>query len=766
MSSSERQELQSAFWKPKPVSHRQILLPSVPNHGKEGSFASEQQQQQQHSSSSYGSRISMAQHQQRLLLPIYKHKKQILYALETNQVLVLVGETGSGKSTQLPQYMMEGGWADRGFQIVCTQPRRLAAQTLAQRVLQEVAGGGGQRSSTQKEVPPVVGYTVRFDDTTSRTMTRIKFVTDGMLLREATMQDPLLSSYSVIMIDEAHERTTNSDALLGILKKILRKRTNLRIVICSATIDAEAFLNFFIPQQSTMINMDEEQNQQQQQQPPPLKKGRWGPRIGEGEHTIIDINGPNDVVRGTIISVDGRQHPVDMLYLSEPVADYLRCTVETAIAIHTKEGGEDILAFLPSAEDIDIAIQMTDNLLTETKARNKSQKKQAILLPLHGTLPYQMQARVFSPKSDQTTRRIIFATNIAETSVTVPDITHVIDCGYAKTPYFDPKTGFDRLIVAPISQASARQRAGRAGRVQSGKCYRLYTEKYFMKAMDSSTPPEVLRSNLTGFILTLKALGVDNILSFHLLDLPSIDSLSHGLESLYALGALDDQTNLTTLGMSMSAFPTEPRVSKMLLTSLDLGCAWEVLAVAAVMQVRVLFHQPRTQRQQLDYDAAMMSDLVDPSGDHVTYANIMADVDDRGLDADECKEKFISFVALKRAMEVRDQLSRFLRRYGRVHGMNVTGDDQGERSKAIRRCVTAGFFFYVAKLANDGRYYTVRGKHMVTPANLSVLHSHGNASEYIVFGETHDGSRGGIEIRSCSTIEARWLRELAPHYWE
>jgi HrpA-like RNA helicase len=403
---------------------------------------------------------------------------------------------------------------------------------------------------------------------------------------------------------------------------------------------------------------------------------------------------------------------------------------------------------------------LADDLASETQ-----DKKQVVSLPLYGSLPYQMQARVFEPKpaAERNVRRAIFATNIAETSVTVPEITHVIDCGFAKLPFFDARTGFDRLIVSPISHASARQRAGRSGRVHSGKCYRLYTEKYMMDDMQAATPPEILRSNLTGFILTLKALGIHNVLSFDLMDLPSVDALSHGLECLYALGAVDDKTNLTSRGIDMSAFPTEPRVSRMLLESLEMGCSWEVLAVASALQVRSLFLQPRTQRQKLDYDAAM-SNLADRSGDHVTYSNLIAEMDDREMDQEECKEKFVNRLALVKAIEVRNQLSRFLRRYGRVKAMGITRDNQ-ERSEAIRKCVTAGFFFNVAKLANDGNYYTVRGKHLVTCSQSSVLHSHGDTSEYIVFGETHDGSRGGIEIRSCSTISARWLRDIAPHYW-
>jgi HrpA-like RNA helicase len=495
-------------------------------------------------------------------------------------------------------------------------------------------------------------------------------------------------------------------------------------VSCSANIDAQQFLDFVV---------------------------RSSSKKGEG---IAD--------EGTFFSVEGRQHPVDILYLERAAQDYLRKMVETAWQIHRGEADGDILCFLPSGEDIDRAIRMAEEQFQEDVHTIS-------LLPLYGTLPLHMQTRVFqsSNSKEKRSRRIIFATNVAETSVTVPGIAFVIDSGLVKLPYFDPRTGLERLIVGPISQASARQRAGRAGRISPGKCFRLFTEKYMLEDLQPQTPPEILRTNLSSFILTLKALGVENVLAFDLMDVPSVDALSHGLELLYALGAINDKTNLTKLGMDMSTFPTEPAVARMLLESLSAGCSWEVLGVAAALQVRALFHKPRGRRQQqlLDYEAAVSS-LADPSGDHVTYANLLAEAEDRALDEEECKENFINYIALKRALEVRNQLARFLRQFGRVQAIGITGDES--RSKAIRRCVTAGFFFNVAKLANDGRYYTIRKSILVAPASGSVYASNAGpvSSEYIVFGETLDGPRGGIERRYVSAIEARWLRELAPHYWE
>lgn len=753
------------FWKPAPVQQQLRNDDSVFREDSVGAILYPQVSAGTNHSHSHSSGPPSSLQQQRRLLPIYKHRRQILYAVEHFSVVVIVGETGSGKSTQIPQYLnSEGGWTKNAFRIVATEPRRLAAITLAQRVAQEM-------NDTKKTK---VGYTVRFDDQTTHT-TKIKYATDGILLQEATHGDPLLSRYSVVILDEAHERTLNSDALLGLLRKIRRQRqTSLRIVVCSATLDATRFLEFFIGKQPN--------------------------------------NDPNKdfLSTGTIISVDGRQHPVDVLYLEQPAPDYLNAMIEAAWKIHSTyenldhDDNGDILCFLPTAEDIDRAVRLAEDYFDrqeEARRGGKGQPAEVDCLPLYGTLPFQMQARIFQqqdPQQQQSSRsrkhkhkhsnnkqrhrrRIIFATNIAETSVSVPRIRYVIDSGLVKLPYFDPVAGLERLLVGPISQASAQQRTGRAGRVCAGKCYRLYTESYFTKQLQPHTPPEILRTNLTGFILTLKSLGVDNILAFELMDVPSIAALQHGLESLYALGCIDDDTEITADGLDVAAFPVEPRVARMLLQSLVEGCSWEVLAVASALQVRDLWQgRPRqhhsssssTSQTVIDYEAAM-AEIADVSGDHVTYANLFAVDDDRGgMDQSECRDRFVNYLALRRGLEVRNQLARFLRKFGKVRAVGLSAESAGgdvelHRSQAIRRCVTAGFFFNVAKLGSDGRYYTLRNQILVTPAANSILTTHSLlSSEYIVFGETVDGARGGIELKSVSAIEAKWLRELAPHYWE
>ena len=392
---------------------------------------------------------------QRQALPIARHRRQILYAIEKYPVTIIVGETGSGKSTQLPQYLRENGWSDSGFSIVCTQPRRIAAQTLAARVARE----------SGCELGTSVGYTVRFDDVSSPA-TEIRYVTDGMLLREATVSDPLLSRYSVVILDEAHERNLNTDALLGVIRKIRRKRPELRVIVCSATINAEEFLDFFIPKsrkQQSQSTEDAESSSKGRK-----RRRRWG-LVGDTNTDEQHKREPTPPTKpkldeiGTIISIDGRQYPVDVMYSQEPVSDIVRSTVDTALRIHFDEGGAssigdgDILCFLPSGEDIDRAVAMAEDILPSMNATAGGKaRRNVVFLPLYGSLPYQMQARVFQPRrAGDDSRRVIFATNLAETSVTVPNIASVIDAGFAKMPYFDADTGFYRLITCPISRASA-----------------------------------------------------------------------------------------------------------------------------------------------------------------------------------------------------------------------------------------------------------------------------------------------------------------------
>ncbi|KAJ2906815.1 hypothetical protein GGI21_003991, partial [Coemansia aciculifera] len=355
--------------------------------------------------------------EQRRQLPAYSHRRQLLYAIETHSVVIVVGEPGSGKSTQLPQYLYEAGWAANGKTIACTQPRRIAAAMLAQRVSQEMG----------VDLGTTVGYSVRFSDAFSPETTRIKYLTDGTLIREC-LTDPLLSAYSVIMVDEAQDRSIATDMLLALLKKILRKRKNdLRVVISSASLDAERFKAYFD-----------------------------SPDLGS---TGIS----------TIMTISGRLFPVDTHYLAAPCENYLLAAVETVLKIHKSEPAGDILVFLPGKDDI--ARALADTL---ESAHDNGQLESMLLLPLSAGLSPEEQRQVFDP-APLGKRKVVFSTNVAETSVTIDGIVYVVDCGFVKQCVFDPEAGIDKLIVEATSKSSATQRAGRAGRTRPGKVYRLYT---------------------------------------------------------------------------------------------------------------------------------------------------------------------------------------------------------------------------------------------------------------------------------------------------
>lgn len=644
-----------------------------------------------------------------------------------------------------------------------------------------------QQTHPNDDATSIVGHIVRFDSNYSPTHTKVLYVTDGILIREALTSDPLLLQYSVIMVDEAHERSIMTDVLLGILLKIRRKRPSLRVIVCSATIDAEAFLNFLCP---AAADVDDDTALCTNH------TNGIGTVAHEYDHEHDDKSNTlsnsksaaSDNRKGCIISVDGRQYPMDVYYMLKPPSDYLVTCVETALSLHEREcdinanSSGDILCFLPTGEDIDSAIRLAEERLSQQAATSRggrgisSSKKQkrgmdnVVCLPLYGTLPQHLQARIFEKQKNQRNRprRIIFATNIAETSVTVPNVRYVIDSGFVKMPYYDAENGLERLVIAPISQASAKQRAGRAGRISPGKCYRLYTYQTYQAVLSEATPPEILRTNLASFVLTLKALGVDNLATFRLMSRPSSEALSHALETLYALGAIDELCELTRTGENLCIFPTgDPRIGKMLLASFEdnLRCTEEMLYVAAVLQVRSLFLRPKTAQQRMDYDA-FMGEIVDRSGDHVTYAQMFLERSDLLYQDASERGGFVNKLAIRRAKEIRSQLKRFLRAndYGTIS--NFEGNDS-DRSIAIRKCVTAGFFLNVARISSDGKYYTIKGHQLIQPSSSSSVFSRfGQYTDYIVFGETYDSeTEGCLEVRHVSAISGSWLKELAPHYW-
>ncbi|XP_023930789.1 ATP-dependent RNA helicase DHX8-like [Lingula anatina] len=449
-------------------------------------------------------------------------------AVTDNQMLIVIGETGSGKTTQITQYLAEAGYTTMG-KIGCTQPRRVAAMSVAKRVSEEFGCRLGQE----------VGYTIRFEDCTSPE-TKIKYMTDGMMLRECLI-DPDLSQYSIIMLDEAHERTIHTDVLFGLLKRAVLKRKELKLIVTSATLDAVKFSSYFF--------------------------------------------------EAPIFTIPGRSFPVETLYTKEAETDYLDASMITVMQIHLTEPPGDILLFLTGQEEIDSACE----ILYERMKALGPEVPELIILPVYSALPSEMQTRIFEP-APPGSRKVVIATNIAETSLTIDGIYYVVDPGFVKQKVYNSKTGMDQLIVTPISQAQAKQRAGRAGRTGPGKCYRLYTERAYRDEMLPTQVPEIQRTNLASTVLSLKAMGINDLLAFDFMDPPPMQTLISAMEQLHALSALDDEGLLTRLGRRMAEFPMEPMLSKMLIMSVHLGCSDEILTIVSMLYVQNVFYRPKVGR--------------------------------------------------------------------------------------------------------------------------------------------------------------------------
>ncbi|MCJ1255699.1 hypothetical protein MMC24_003516 [Lignoscripta atroalba] len=653
-------------------------------------------------------------HRPSSLLPIARHRQSLLYLIELFPVTIVVGQTGSGKTTQIPQFLQQAGWCADGKVVAVTQPRRVAATTVAARVAEEMGCKLGEE----------VGYSIRFEDLTSAS-TRIKFMTDGLLLREALV-DPLLSRYSVIMVDEAHERSLSTDILLGVLKKILKRRPELRIIVSSATLQAQDFLRFFAGE---ALDKDAQTNQ---------------------------IGGEN----GRIISLEGRMYPVDVLYLEEPAPDYVERAVKTVFDIHAAEDEGDILLFLTGREEIDTAIQR----ITERAASLHPRTPSILPLPMYAGLTSEQQLYVFEP-APENTRKVIVSTNIAEASVTIDGIVYVIDCGYVKLRAFNPVTGIETLTATPLSKASATQRAGRAGRTKPGKCYRLYTETAY-QSMSEATVPEIQRSNLAPAVLQLKALGIDNIARFDFLTPPPAELVIRALELLYSLGALDDYAKLTRpLGARMAELAVEPMTAKSLLSAPTFGCLSEILSIAAMtsLQGAVWFSHDGEKKAT---DTARRKFAAE-EGDHLTLLNVYQAFVTKGKkDPKWCRDNHLNYKSMARAVSVRAQLKRYLERFGmnvdESLATNGKQDDLSTKGDQIRKCLTAGFFAHAARMQPDGSFRTISGG--------TVIHAHPSSlmfnrkADWVIFHEIMETGNKTF-IRDVTKIEKSWLLEYAPDYY-
>ncbi|XP_034563460.1 ATP-dependent RNA helicase DHX8-like [Notolabrus celidotus] len=633
---------------------------------------------------SYGKKTELSILQQRESLPIYKLKEQLVQAVHDNQIMIVVGETGSGKTTQITQYLAEAGYTARG-KIGCTQPRRVAAMSVAKRVSEEYGCRLGQE----------VGYTIRFEDCTC-TETVIKYMTHGMLQRECLI-DPDMSQYSLIMLDEAHERTIHTDVLFGLLKKTILKRKDLKLIVSSATLDAVKFSQYFF--------------------------------------------------EAPIFTIPGRTFPVEVLYTKEPETDYLDASLITAMQIHLTEPPGDILVFLTGQEEIDTACE----ILYERMKSLGPDVPELIILPVYSALPSEMQTRIFDP-APPGSRKVIIATNIAETSLTIDGIYYVVDPGFVKQVVYNSKTGIDQLVVTPISQAQAKQRSGRAGRTGPGKCYRLYTERAYRDEMLVSNVPEIQRTNLASTVLSLKAMGINDLLAFDFMDAPPMETLIIAMEQLYTLGALDDEGLLTRLGRRMAEFPLEPMLCKMLIMSVHLGCSEEMLTIVSMLSVQNIFYRPKDKQALADQ---RKTKFFQPEGDHLTLLAVYNSWKNNKFSNPWCFENFIQARSLKRAQDIRKQMLSIMDR----HKLDVI--TCGKASMRVQKAICSGFFRNAARKHPHDGYRTLIDQQVVYLHPSSTLFN--RQPEWLVYHELVLTTKE--YMREVTTIDPRWLVEFAPAFY-
>ncbi|KIW33292.1 pre-mRNA-splicing factor ATP-dependent RNA helicase PRP43 [Cladophialophora immunda] len=636
-------------------------------------------------------------------LPVHAQRDEFLQLYQKSQILVFVGETGSGKTTQIPQFVLYDDLPQQEKKLVaCTQPRRVAAMSVAERVANELDVKLGEE----------VGYSIRFEDMTSQ-KTILKYMTDGMLLREA-MNDHELTRYSTIILDEAHERTLATDVLMGLLKEVVLRRPDLKLIIMSATLDAQKFQRYF-----------------------------------------------NDA---PLLAVPGRTHPVEIFYTQEPEPDYVEAAIRTVLQIHATEPEGDILLFLTGEEEIEDACRKisleADEMIREADAGPMK------VYPLYGTLPPAQQQKIFEPApppqrpGGRAGRKCIVATNIAETSLTIDGIVYVVDPGFSKQKVYNPRIRVESLLVSPISKASAQQRAGRAGRTRPGKCFRLYTEGAFKKELIEQTYPEILRSNLSSTVLELKKLGIDDLVHFDLMDPPAPETLMRALEELNYLACLDDDGNLTTMGRLASEFPLDPALAVMLISSPEFYCSNEILSLTALLSVPQIFVRPASARKRAD---EMKNLFAHPDGDHLTMLNVyhaFKGPEAQGNPRQWCHDHFLSLRALQSADNVRLQLKRIMERE-ELELMSTPFEDK-KYYENIRRALVSGFFMQVAKKEANGKTYTtVKDNQTVLLHPSTVL---GQESEWVVYNEFVLTSKN--YIRTVTSVRGEWLLDIAPGYYD
>jgi len=727
-------------------------------------------------------------------LPIYSHADEIRQKFHDHGVLLLVGETGSGKSTQIPQFLVDETWNRRqngvGGCIAITQPRRVAAISLARRVAEEMGTPLGHSSPASQ-----VGYSVRFDNSTGPS-TRIKFLTEGMLLQEM-LRDPWLKEYSCVVVDEVHERGVNVDLVLGFLKRLQkggnngkedgRKGVGLKVVVMSATADMERIKEFFVQEEEEVVDdkkltdgynaatLNKEREDELQAGSSDERKAAKENEKRSTTKTSRRLAHATSKAPTTVTTchIKGRQYPVKIHYVASPVPDLLDACFQRIVHIHTHcPLPGDILVFLTGQEMVESLETLCHHYaatlnkpppgVNPKNYKHDGPKLPSLqILPLFAALPTPLQQRVFAPTPPYT-RKIILSTNIAETSITVPGIRHVLDTGKRKARIYRPSLSLDSLLTVPISRSSASQRAGRAGRDSSGECWRLYPEIEYLK-LPTDTEPEILRCDLTQLVLTLKAHGIGNIPSFSLLTAPPRVGLERALLHLLHLHALSPRNgHITSIGKSMSTLPLPAPLSRILLSSLSpqYSCTPQILSIVSALSVENIYLSTHTSEEKSALAEAARRDLFRREGDHLTLlTTVEAYMEENSDRKGWCEKRFISHRAMKNVMDVRKQLASWIDRHtkGASSSMQPASNEMHER---VLRCLLTGFCTNVARLApsttGQAQYTTLNTSQQVHIHPSSILF--GRKTEAIMYSEFVFTQK--TYARGVSAIELKWLEVL------
>ncbi|KAL4924481.1 putative ATP-dependent RNA helicase (Hrh1) [Aspergillus undulatus] len=675
-------------------------------------------------------------------LPIFSHGDEIRQNLRKNDVMLLIGETGSGKSTQIPQFLVNESWCRRtkttiiaqedgskkevtvGGCIAITQPRRVAAISLARRVAEEMGSPLGNSSPASQ-----VGYSVRFDTSISPS-TRVKFLTEGMLLQEM-LHDPWLTKYSAIVVDEVHERGVNVDLVMGFLRNLVsgkgegRGGVPLKTVVMSATADMESLQEFFV-------------------------EGFKGRKVKDTEKQKDE----KDSI--AVCHIKGRQFPVKTIYSPEPVHDFVDAALKVIFQIHYKEPiPGDILVFLTGQE----TVEALENLVNEYATGMDPALPRIQVLPLFAALPQAAQQRVFMPAPPRT-RKIILATNIAETSVTVSGVRFVVDCGKAKIKQFRTRLGLDSLLVKPISKSAAIQRKGRAGREAPGQCYRLYTEKDYLE-LDEVNTPEILRCDLSQALLNMKARGVDNVIEFPFLTRPPREALEKALLQLLSIEALEETGNISVIGSHIAKLPLTPTLGRVLLAASDFGpdTLTDVIDIISCLSVENIFLNTTSEEKKEAAETARR-DLYRREGDHLTMLATVRAYASENTDRKAWAERhLVSHRAMQSVMDVRKQLTAQCRQAKLLPSTTESQDSSTSIREpspvSILKSFLRGFSTNTARLVPDGSYRTVVGNQTVAIHPSSVLF--GKKVEAILYNEFVFTNRS--YARGVSAVQMDWVGE-------